>query len=99
MVRKDETDTGLWKKIDKSKLIVPVDIHIGRLSKILGLYNRKTINLKTAIEITEGFSQICPQDPVKYDFALCRIGIIENCTGRKNKYCQYCELAEMCRGK
>ena len=99
MVRKDEVDTGLWKKIDKTKLIVPVDVHIGRLSKILGLHNRKTVNLKTAVEITAGFAAICPQDPVKYDFALCRIGILENCTGRQNKHCPDCELAEFCREK
>jgi uncharacterized protein (TIGR02757 family) len=99
MVRKDEVDAGLWKTIDKSKLIVPVDVHIGRLSKILGLHNRETVNLKTALEITAGLQAICPQDPVKYDFALCRIGILENCTGKKNKYCQYCELAKLCRGK
>jgi uncharacterized protein (TIGR02757 family) len=99
MVRDDEVDAGLWKKIDKSKLIAPVDVHIGRLSKILGLSNKQTINLKTAIEITEGFKKICPQDPVKYDFALCRIGILENCTGKKNNYCPDCELAEFCGRK
>ena len=99
MVRDDEVDGGLWKKIDKRKLIAPVDVHIGRLSKLIGLHNRKTTNLKTAIEITEGFAQICPQDPVKYDFALCRIGILENCTGEKNDYCPNCELAEFCKGK
>ena len=97
MVRKDEADAGLWKKVDKSKLVVPVDVHMGRLSRILGLHNKKTINLKTAIEITAGFAEICPQDPVKYDFALCRIGILENCSGKKNKYCPECELAELCR--
>jgi uncharacterized protein (TIGR02757 family) len=99
MVQKNEVDAGLWKTIEKSKLIVPVDVHIGRLSRILGLHNRETVNLKTALEITVGLRAICPQDPVKYDFALCRIGILENCTGKKNKYCQYCELAELCREK
>lgn len=96
MVRKDEVDCGLWKDIDKAKLISPVDVHIGRLSKILGLHDKKTVNLKTAVEITEGFRKICPADPVKYDFALCRIGILENCTGRQNDYCPNCELAGLC---
>ena len=99
MVRKDEVDTGLWKTIDKSKLIVPVDVHIGRLSRLLGLHNRKTADLKTALEITTGLRAICPQDPVKYDFALCRIGIVENCSGKKNAYCPECELAKLCKGK
>src|SRR4030042_6946176 len=96
MARKDKVDTGLWKGVDKAKLIVPVDVHMARLSKIIGLYNRKTVNLKTAVEITAGFAHICPQDPVKYDFALCRIGILENSPGRKNRYCPDCELAEFC---
>lgn len=99
MVRNDKVDAGLWKTIDKSELIVPVDVHMGRLSKILGLHNRKTTNLKTAVEITEGFKKICPQDPVKYDFALCRIGILENCSGKKNRYCPECELAKLCERK
>lgn len=99
MIRKDEIDAGLWKKIDKSKLIVPVDVHIGRLSKILGLRNRQTINLKTAFEITECFKAIRPEDPVKYDFAISRIGILENCSGRLNKYCPACELRGYCQRK
>ncbi|MEN6385106.1 MAG: TIGR02757 family protein [Phycisphaerales bacterium] len=96
MVRDDEVDTGLWKNIEKSKLIVPVDVHMGRLSKITGLHHKKTYNLKTALEVTKGFAQISPKDPVKYDFSLCRIGILENCTGKPNKYCPQCELAEFC---
>jgi uncharacterized protein (TIGR02757 family) len=96
MIRNDEVDAGLWKTVDKSKLIAPVDVHIGRLSRILGLHNKKTINLKTALEITAGLREINPADPIKYDFALCRIGILENCTGKKNPYCPSCELAEFC---
>ncbi len=99
MVRNDEVDAGLWKKVDKSKLIVPVDVHMGRLSGIIGLHAKKTYNLKTAIEITGKFAEISPTDPVKYDFALCRIGILENCSGKQNKYCPQCELAEFCHRK
>jgi uncharacterized protein (TIGR02757 family) len=99
MVRSDEVDAGLWKKIDKSKLVVPVDVHMGRLSKIVGLHNKKTYNLKTASEITGKFAEISPDDPVKYDFALCRIGILENCTGKQNNYCPKCELAGFCHRK
>jgi uncharacterized protein (TIGR02757 family) len=99
MVRDDEVDSGLWEKIDKAKLIVPVDVHMGRLSKIIGLHCKKTYNLKTAIQVTNGFAEISPDDPVKYDFALCRIGILENCSGKPNKYCPECELAEFCHRK
>ena len=69
MVREDDVDTGLWKSIDKAKLIVPVDVHMSRLCKILGLYDRKTTSLSAAVEITESFAGIEPADPVKYDFA------------------------------
>jgi uncharacterized protein (TIGR02757 family) len=96
MVRRDDVDPGLWKSIDKSKLIVPVDVHMARLCKILGLYKRKTITLKAAVEITESFKLIEPADPVKYDFALSRIGIIENCTGKIRPSCKICHLHELC---
>lgn len=97
MVRDDDVDTGLWKSIDKSKLIVPVDVHMGRLCRILGFHNRKTVSLSMALEITQSFKEIEPNDPVKYDFALSRIGIVENCNGKQGNYCQACELLFFCR--
>jgi uncharacterized protein (TIGR02757 family) len=98
MVRDDDVDTGLWKSIDKAKLIVPVDVHMARLCKILGFYDRKSISLSTALEITAGFRQIEPADPVKYDFALSRIGIVENCNGNFRPQCKDCGLLECCNG-
>jgi uncharacterized protein (TIGR02757 family) len=97
MVRKDDVDPGLWKSVDKAKLIVPVDVHIGRLCRILGLYDRKTVSLAAAVEITESFAQIEPADPVKYDFALSRIGIIEGCNGKYRTTCEGCEILELCK--
>jgi len=96
MVRKDNVDAGLWRSIDKAKLIVPVDVHMGRLCKILGLYNRKTVSLASAVEITESFKKIEPDDPVKYDFALSRLGIVDNCTGRSHSRCRTCDLLTYC---
>jgi uncharacterized protein (TIGR02757 family) len=96
MVRKDQVDLGLWKSIDKAKLIVPLDVHMARLCKILGLYHQKTSSLTAALEITKSFLEINPQDPVKYDFALSRIGILEDCTGRYRSRCEMCELFEYC---
>ena len=97
MVRDDDVDTGLWKSIDKAKLIVPIDVHMSRLCRILGLYSRKTISLPAALEITESFAQIEPADPAKYDFSLSRIGIVENCDGTYRPDCGECELLEFCR--
>lgn len=96
MVRNDDVDTGLWKSIEKARLIVPVDVHMSRLCKILGLYRRKTASLSAALEITKSFAEIEPADPVKYDFALSRIGILENCNGRRRKNCEFCELFGFC---
>jgi uncharacterized protein (TIGR02757 family) len=96
MVRGDDVDAGLWRAIDKSKLIMPVDVHIGRLTRILGFHKNKNITLKTAVEITRRFAEIEPADPVKYDFALSRIGIVENCTGHSRSGCEFCELFRFC---
>ena len=97
MVRSDSVDAGLWKSVDKAKLIVPVDVHMGRLCRILGLYTQKTASLAAALKITESFLEIEPADPVKYDFALSRMGILEDCTGRYRSECEICELFEYCR--
>lgn len=75
MVRKDEIDLGIWSGIGASKLIMPVDTHIARISKKLKLVKRKSIDLKFAVELTEVMKKLDPLDPVKYDFALCHIGI------------------------
>lgn len=75
MVRQDGVDPGGWDPVLCAKLIVPLDTHMYRLSTRLGLTCRKTPDMRTAMEITRGFSQVCPEDPVQYDFALTRLGI------------------------
>jgi uncharacterized protein (TIGR02757 family) len=96
MVRKDDVDPGLWKSVDSAKLIVPLDVHMFRLCKTLGLCERREASLAAAVQITERFSEIEPNDPVRYDFALSRIGILENCTGKCRSGCELCELFEFC---
>ncbi len=75
MVRKDEIDLGLWREIPTSKLVIPVDTHVARISKELKLTNRKNPSWQMAEEITERLKLFDPNDPVKYDFAICHIGI------------------------
>ncbi len=75
MVRHDAVDPGGWEEIPPAMLIIPLDTHMHHAGTILGFTLRKQANMKTAIEITEGFRQICPEDPVKYDFSLTRFGI------------------------
>jgi len=75
MVRNDEVDPGGWKKSSKQDLIIPLDTHMFKAAKLLGFTKRNSADLKTAIEITKHFAHISPDDPVKYDFALTRLGI------------------------
>jgi uncharacterized protein (TIGR02757 family) len=75
MVRKDELDFGLWREIPSSKLIIPVDTHISRICKQLKLTKRKNVSWQMAEEITENLKKFDPDDPVKYDFAICHIGM------------------------
>ena len=75
MVRRDEIDPGPWTRVSPSKLVVPVDTHMHRISRVFGLTQRKQADIKTALEITGGFRRFAPDDPVKYDFAITRIGI------------------------
>lgn len=96
MVRDDDVDAGVWKSVDKTKLIVPIDVHMGRLCRILGLYSHKTVSMAAATKITDSFREIAPDDPVRYDFALSRIGIVEDCTGKFASRCKECELYGYC---
>ncbi len=75
MVRSDDVDPGGWEDIPPSVLMVPVDVHMYRLSIGLGFTERKTATRLTAMDVTGGFRLINPDDPVKYDFSLTRMGI------------------------
>jgi len=78
MIRKDNVDPGGWKGIETSQLIIPLDTHMHRISLKLKLTSRKQADIKTALEVTQAFKKFYPPDPVKYDFALTRLGI-KNC--------------------
>ena len=74
-VRKSPVDKGIWNFIDKSELIIPVDVHVGNISRKIGLLQRKNNDMKSAVEITEKLKEFDEKDPVKYDFALFGIGV------------------------
>lgn len=76
MVRQDAVDPGAWPGLDPARLIVPLDTHMHRICRKLGFTERKPADLRTAVEVTEAFRRICPEDPVRYDFALTRLGIL-----------------------
>lgn len=86
MVREDHLDPGTWQKLLKpsdsqfspSELVMPLDTHTGRWSRKLKLTRRKTLNWKTALDVTEVLKSIDPRDPIRYDFSLCRVGMFQN---------------------
>jgi uncharacterized protein (TIGR02757 family) len=74
MVRNDNLDMGLWKRVDKKNLLLPLDTHTFKVSQKLGLLKRKTYDLKSALLITQKLREFDKNDPMKYDFALYRMG-------------------------
>jgi len=79
MVRRDEIDFGIFKNIKKSDLIIPLDTHTAHIGRLLGMTDRKSNNLKCAMEMTDFLKIINPEDPVRYDFAIAHIGISKGC--------------------
>jgi uncharacterized protein (TIGR02757 family) len=75
MVRKDDVDPGGWERIAPAMLIIPLDVHMHRMGHRFGFTARKQADMKTALEVTKGFRKIVPNDPVRYDFTLTRLGI------------------------
>ncbi len=80
MVRKDSrgVDFGLWKRIRPDQLVIPMDVHVSRVSARLGLIPPGSVNWKAALALTDALRTFDPQDPVKYDFALFGLGILEH---------------------
>lgn len=97
MIRKDRVDTGLWEEISPDKLFIPLDTHLARLSKYIGLTTRKSANWAMVEEITQSLKILDPKDPVKYDFSLCRLGILDECPSRFNiAKCNNCMIKTIC---
>lgn len=75
MVRQDRVDPGGWSKVPLSKLIVPLDTHMHKICLLLNFTRRKQADMRTAMDITHAFRKMAPEDPVRYDFVLTRLGI------------------------
>ena len=77
MVRNDDrgVDFGIWKNINPSQLICPIDVHVARISRKFGLINNKKDDWQTAFDLTKQLKKMDPADPVKYDYALFTLGI------------------------
>jgi len=70
-------DFGLWSRISPSRLVIPLDVHAARTARSLGLLSRSQNDWQAASQLTSALTELCPSDPVRYDFALFSIGIIE----------------------
>jgi uncharacterized protein (TIGR02757 family) len=79
MVRKDKNgvDFGIWKKISPARLICPIDLHVARVARHFGLLKRKQTDWQAALELTACLRTLDINDPVKYDFALFGLGVME----------------------
>jgi uncharacterized protein (TIGR02757 family) len=99
MVRPDDgIDFGLWPFVATRDLVVPLDTHIFRIGRNLGWTSRKTPSFRAALDVTRSLARIDPEDPVRFDFALSRLGILEGCPRhRKELRCELCELKRSLR--
>lgn len=94
----DGIDLGIWHGIGPSQLVIPVDAHIKRICTLLGLTRRNQADWRMAREITARLRELDPEDPVKYDFSICHLGISEGCDGKNRSTCQSCAIAGICPG-
>lgn len=78
MVRQDDkgVDFGIWKRIKPTQLLMPLDVHVDRVARSLGLLSRKQTDWLAVLELTEQLRELDPEDPVKYDFALFGMGVL-----------------------
>jgi uncharacterized protein (TIGR02757 family) len=97
MVRRaDGIDLGLWD-IPASRLLMPVDVHIHKLARNLGLTKRKDVSWETAVEITSALATFDRSDPTRYDFSLCHMGMLQRCPSRRDPVrCEGCGVQPVC---
>jgi uncharacterized protein (TIGR02757 family) len=92
----DGVDLGLWK-LDPALLLVPIDVHLHRLGRNLGLTRRTNLSWQTTEEITRGLARFDPADPKKYDFSLCHLGMLQRCPSRRDeRRCEGCGVKPVC---
>ncbi len=97
VVRPDDgIDLGLWRGVSTAQLIVPLDTHTARISRLLGLSQRRTADWKMAREVTAALRRLDPKDPVRFDFALSHLGISEGCSGKAGEVCVRCPVSGLC---
>ena len=96
MVRRDHIDFGIWSQVDQSKLVVPLDTHVIRVGQCLKLTSYRSPGWPMAREITQTLRRLDPDDPVKYDFSLCHMGMLDACGFNRAQGDQRCPLRGVC---
>ena len=96
MVRRDRIDPGGWTAIPASKLVVPLDTHVVRVGRCLGFTRSRSPGWRMATEITSALQELDPADPIKYDFALCHVGMLNLCQRRRDRPALECPLRRFC---
>jgi uncharacterized protein (TIGR02757 family) len=92
----DGIDLGLWK-LDAAWLLVPVDVHIHKLSRNLGFTSRTSLSFRTTEDITRALARLDPSDPAGYDFSLCHLGMLQHCPSRREpRRCEGCGVKPVC---
>ena len=98
MVRRTAPDMGLWTFVEPAKLVMPLDTHVHRIATFLGINRRKVADWTTARALTDRLARFDRADPVRYDFAICRLGILDRCSRKRRKAnCDVCLLRDVCR--
>src|SRR3989475_727263 len=98
MVRREPPDFGLWTAVAPARLLIPVDTHVENIARSIGLTRRKSRTWRMAEEITRRLAAIDPEDPVKYDFALCHKRMSGDCRDRRDAVvCTPCGFKPICR--
>jgi hypothetical protein len=97
MVRRDALDLGVWSRVSTSSLVVPLDTHVIRVGRCLGLTRYTSPGWPMASEITLSLRALDPGDPVKYDFALCHLGMMNACGFNREQRDSQCPLRGLCQ--
>ena len=94
----DAIDFGAWRGLGPHRLLIPVDTHIHRIARYLGLTERRQADARTAVEITTALRRLDPVDPVRFDFALAHMGISGRCPAHPvAEICATCPIERVCR--
>jgi uncharacterized protein (TIGR02757 family) len=96
MIRRDDVDFGLWESFSRTELMMPIDTHILRFAKNNGIINTDSATRKNLESVSAFFRKLCPEDPAKYDFALTRLGIVNDCMYGACDECTNCFHKKTC---